>query len=168
MASLDTEPSFLRCLFVSMQVARGVRADLLGPEPYLLAPLMAASQVVRVEDAKEAPPKLSEEVKEDTTLLVESHLGPRALSESKRKAAFSHRKTASGITFSPDHRYTFDMYQHVFVPSTYTFDLGITKIDLAKSLSGQPLQIMAKHIPSGKYLWNFQIWHEKLFVHHSD
>ena len=43
----------------------------------------------------------------------------------------------------------------------YRLDLGFTTISLAPSLNGQPIQIMAKAL-DGRYLWSFQLWHEKL------
>lgn len=51
--------------------------------------------------------------------------------------------------------------QHVDMAS-YSLRFGYM-YDLSKHLDGQPLLIMAKDEQSGKYLYNFAVWHERLF-----
>ena len=60
--------------------------------------------------------------------------------------------------------YTFDFYQHLMAPADFTFDLSVTSFDMSKYLNGQPLSVMARSYSSGGYLWNFELWHEKLLT----
>jgi len=48
-----------------------------------------------------------------------------------------------------------------FKATTYSLDLGFTKIGCSHILNGQPIQWLGK-LRDGRYLWNFQIWNEKL------
>jgi hypothetical protein len=38
----------------------------------------------------------------------------------------------------------------------------VKHLDLVRHLDGQPLQILARDDDSGTYLWNLEIWHERL------
>lgn len=63
--------------------------------------------------------------------------------------------------------YTFDFFQHLLDASRYELDLaGIKRVNLAKILDGQPLQVLAQH-RDGREAWNFQLWHESLLDHSS-
>ena len=58
--------------------------------------------------------------------------------------------------------WTFCFYQHVLDFARYELALGSGHtFSLPYYLDGQPLQIMAK-TTDGRYLWNFEIWHEQL------
>ena len=69
-------------------------------------------------------------------------------SSNERKNIFSKQRLAKEYEFDPKYVYTFDFYQHVVIPSNYGLDIGIAKVDLAKSLNGQPIQVKFSHIDS--------------------
>ena len=83
------------------------------------------------------------------------------MSARKRKRLLSDPRWASTVAYTTEPIYTFDFYQHLLDAKEYRLDLGFTTISLAPSLNGQPIQIMAKAL-DGRYLWSFQLWHEKL------
>ena len=72
----------------------------------------------------------------------------------------------------PAHVYTMEFYEDKLLPTTWELLLGPWRLNLARHLSGgtphpQPLQMMAKvnFIPhSHDYLFNVELWHEKLFM----
>lgn len=52
------------------------------------------------------------------------------------------RKNLEGLVLSPDHVYTFHIWQHLIDFSTYKLSVGsFVNIDLAAVLNGQPLQL---------------------------
>jgi hypothetical protein len=52
------------------------------------------------------------------------------------------RKNLEGLILSPDHVYTFHIWQHLIDFSTYKLSVGsFVNIDLAAVLNGQPLQL---------------------------
>ena len=66
--------------------------------------------------------------------------------------------------------YTFNNYQHYFGPADFCLDLMVVRYDVcgflgdrASGVPSQPLLMaMAKDIETGEYLWNLELWHEKL------
>lgn len=51
-------------------------------------------------------------------------------------------KNLDGMTLSPEHVYTFHIWQHLIDFSTYKLSVGsFMNIDLAAVLNGQPLQL---------------------------
>ena len=54
------------------------------------------------------------------------------------------------------------IFQHRVVPSDFTFDVGVTSLDISKYLNGNPLGILAKSTSTEGFLWNFELWHEKM------
>lgn len=83
------------------------------------------------------------------------------ISARERKRILSRQ--ADEYTFDTESVYTFDFYQHILLPDEYCLNMSVAKIDLAKILDGQPVQLMARERGGkGRALWNFQLWHEKL------
>ncbi|KYF44776.1 hypothetical protein TGPRC2_305540 [Toxoplasma gondii TgCatPRC2] len=81
-------------------------------------------------------------IQEDTRLLG----GPFScggISSDKRKRLMGDRKLLKELVFSPDYIYTFDFFQNIFYPSSYEFDLGVMRLDLAPYLNRQPIELMA-------------------------
>ena len=73
--------------------------------------------------------------------------------------------------FEPGLTYTFSNSQPLFAPADYSLDIaGLAKFEFDEYLGArdagvptQPILIaMAKDVETGEYLWNFELWHEKL------
>lgn len=65
-------------------------------------------------------------------------------------------------SFQPGLVYTFDFYQHMLYPASLEFKVALGTFDLARYLNSQPILMMAKLWGSDRYLWNVELWHEKL------
>lgn len=64
------------------------------------------------------------------------------LCPAKRRKWCDVPKNLDGLTLSPDHVYTFHIWQHLIDFSTYKLSVGnFMNIDLAAVLNGQPLQL---------------------------
>eukprot|EP00891_Asterochloris_glomerata_P002197 jgi/Astpho2/2197/Aster-03187 len=63
--------------------------------------------------------------------------------------------------FDTDHIYTWHIYQDKVDLSTFQLHL-VRKFDLFRYLDGQPLQSLFKDRNSGKYMFSFETWHERL------
>ena len=89
----------------------------------------------------------------------------------------SKSNIAKDYTFDTDKIYTFHYYDHTADISNYEQDIGgILKVDLTRSLNGQPLSLSAlwlKHDCDDKentegreqqhqYMYRFEIWHDKI------
>lgn len=141
------------------RLAPGARIELAGKSARVLALLGATSQTLSVE-APGMEPDIRSDVREESTLLGGAFRGG-SVSARKRKRLLSDPRWASTVAYTTEPIYTFDFYQHLLDAKEYRLDLGFTTISLAPSLNGQPIQIMAKAL-DGRYLWSFQLWHEKL------
>jgi hypothetical protein len=138
-----------------------------GDHPTMLAPLAGTSQVVRADEPGAEPDIASEEgVEEDCSLLGGKFLDG-TVSSSSRKNHLANPKKASKYTFDTETVYTFDFYQNLLNVNTYSLELGIASISMCPILNGQPIQCLAK-TTDGRYIWNFQIWHESLLPRHSN
>lgn len=108
---------------------------------------------------------------------------------SYRKKTLSNTKTLRNYYFHPEYIYTMEFYQHLLDINTYCVELPIKQLDLSSYLSQQPIELAAfvrneSPVPSlspyidssgsftklrdkqrfleHTFLWNLQIWHEKL------
>jgi len=172
---------------------------------YILSPLIATAQTVHIAHGPSAsdsptsgerimPPRLlgACDVPEQTTLLG-GMFASGQVPQGRRKKHFQRPENLSGHFFEPDLIYTFDFYQHLFLPSTCEFDLGFYKLDVSRYLNRQPIESMAiwglpKQLQGNtsqdhgnghtarrrrdsqhqqheqQYFWRIQIWHEKLLL----
>jgi hypothetical protein len=128
----------------------------------MVSPVAATCQVLAVHRPG-SEPCILEELVEDTVLLGAT-FAAGDVSAKKRRSHLSHSKNLKNFEYSPELVYTFDFYQHLMIPSDFTFDLSVTTFDMSKYLNGQPLSVMAKSYSLGAYLWNFELWHEKLLA----
>ncbi|PFH32454.1 hypothetical protein BESB_017720 [Besnoitia besnoiti] len=149
-----------------------------------------------------APPDVMNPMIEEDTRLLGGPFASGGVSSETRKNMMGEKKLLKELVFSPDYIYTFDFFQNIFYPSSYEFDLGISRIDLSPFLNRQPIELMAllddsfirderpteggitannaskqensededvsKWQPppgSWKFLWRYQLWHEKLLLH---
>jgi hypothetical protein len=63
-------------------------------------------------------------------------------------------KNLDGMTLSPNHVYTFHIWQHLIDFSTYKLSVGsFINIDLAAVLNGQPLQLTVIDTKVGRCKW---------------
>ena len=147
---------------VVRKLSPGLKEDVQGDKPYCLSLLAATAQALRC-DLPGQEPKFLADVEEQTHLLG-AHFGTRAVPSVERKKFFSLPDNAGKYQFKSEYVYTFDFYQHMFLPTTFTLAVPIGgSFDLAKHLNGQPIHFMAKS-EAGEYLWNLELWHERLLA----
>ena len=141
----------------------GTDISIYNEKPYILAPLAAIMQNIAIHRPGEEPLMTSLlDVDEDTTLFGGCfNAGHGSMNPSRRKRYFDDIQSARRHTFDTSHVYTFDFYQDLLDLPTYSLKLGFTSVPLARYLDGQPIQVMCK-AKDGRYLWNFQLWHECL------
>lgn len=85
------------------------------------------------------------------------------VSSDKRRKWCDTPKNLSGRQFSPDHVYTFHIWQHLIDFSTYNLSLGgLMNLDLTQFLNCQPLQLTCKDTHADEYMFSTLVWHEKL------
>lgn len=156
---------------VLLRVARALCPSmLLGPmsSPYVLMPVVAGAQVLNVA-LPGAQPDITAPPVEDVRLmepaLTAADGGPAPAAT--RKRYFSSKSARQGRVFNTEHVYTFYLYQHLVDISEYDLHM-VKRFDLSRHLDGQPMSFMLKHVlqpdtsAAGQYLFNFQIWHQKL------
>lgn len=80
----------------------------------------------------------------------------------ERKRLLAEAGNRAGWEFGTEHVYTFHFWQHMLDCALLQLDMHVARFDLAAHLAGQPLQLMAKTRASNSYLWNLELWHEKL------
>ncbi|MEW5308709.1 MAG: hypothetical protein WDW38_000647 [Sanguina aurantia] len=125
---------------VLLQLARKISPSMrVGPlsAPHMLIPMLAAAQLVNV---------CPEEA-------CGFHTSGRGHRRHRWCAQSVQGRRAVACRATP-------RQQHVDMAS-YSLRFGYN-YDLSKHLAGQPLQIMCKHEASGRYLYNFAVWHERL------
>ena len=147
------------------RLAPGAQIEITAPQPKSMAILAATSQTVSADRPGNEPEITCLNPPEDLSILG-GYFKERTVAASKRKSFLANPKRAKKYFFDTESVYTFDFYQSILDVKTYSLDLGFTKVNLAKRLDGQPIQILSK-TRSGKYLWSFQVWHEKLLKNHS-
>lgn len=77
---------------------------------------------------------------------------------------------AKDVSFSTEHEYTFEFYQHMIDFDDFHIQLPFKKYPLSSVLNHQPLNVMAGFYSGEdlRYLWNFEIWHEIIYPHSED
>lgn len=151
---LRTSTSLIR------KLAPGAEIDLDVRQPKAMSLLAATSQEVSADMPGTEPKITSNNIKEDMAVFG-GIFSQGDVPTSRRKKYLADPQHAAEYKFDTESVYTFDFYQNMLDVATYSLDLGFTKIGLAKNLDGQPIQIMSK-TTDGRYLWSFQVWHEKL------
>ncbi|KAL7489161.1 hypothetical protein ACHAW6_014766 [Cyclotella cf. meneghiniana] len=147
------------------RVAPGSNVVVHTDQPMVEAILAGTSQAVRGDEPGNEPSILSRDIEEDCTVFggVFAKGGDKGISVARRKRIFSNPEKARRYKFDTETTYTFEFYQNLFDANTYSLDLGFAKIGCSKVLDGQPIQWLGK-LRDGRYLWSFQIWHEKLLA----
>ena len=142
------------------RLAPGIVIDLKSNQPKFLACLAATSQSISGDMPGNEPDIYGMDIEEDCSVFGGPFLKKSVTATSRRKM-LSIPETAKQFKYDTETVYTFDFFQHLLDVSTYSLDIGITKLGVTSSLNGQPIQVMAK-TRQGEYLWSFCIWHETL------
>jgi hypothetical protein len=120
-------------MWLVSKMGSGVQLDTAGPSPHILAPLIAAAQVVNVSKPGQEPDML--EAEEDMTAfdagLVGSWSG-KALTGPKRRALFGGKAARQGRCFDTEHVWTFQVYDHVCDYATFMLPIPFFKVDLVQ------------------------------------
>lgn len=148
------------------KVSPGANIVVHTDQPFVEVTLGASSQVVRGDEPGNEPNITCRNIQEDCSVFG-GVFAKGNVSASRRKRLFSSPAKCKDCTFDTETVYTFEFYQNLFDAQSYSLDLGFTKIGCGKVLNGQPIQWLGK-MKDGRYLWSFQIWHEKLLANVSE
>ena len=145
-----------------------INFNLFGARPHAYVSLGASAQTLRVDVPGEEPDISTAQTFEENTDLFGGAFEKKHITPKKRRKLFASAKSAARYFFRPGPVYTFDFYQHVFDPKDYALVFGVDtlRVELARHLSHQPAQIMARALDTGDYLWCFALWHEKILASH--
>jgi len=142
------------------KIAPGANIVVHTDQPHVEALLSGSSQVIRGDMPGNEPDITCKNLSEDCSVLGGAFQDGN-VSVARRKRILSNPTRCKEYSFDCETVYTFEFYQNLFDASTYSLDLGFTKIGCSQVLNGQPIQWLGK-TRDGRYLWSFQIWHEKL------
>jgi hypothetical protein len=143
-----------------------INFNLFGARPHAYVSLGASAQTLRVDVPGQEPDISTAQTFEEHTDLFGGAFEKKRIAPKKRRKLFASAKSAALYFFRPGPVYTFDFYQHVFDPKDYALIFGVDalRVELARHLSHQPAQIMARALDTGDYLWCFALWHERIFA----
>jgi hypothetical protein len=143
-----------------------INFNLFGARPHAYVSLGASAQTLRVDVPGQEPDISTVQSFEENTDLFGGAFEKKRIAPKKRRKLFASAKSAARYFFRPGPVYTFDFYQHVFDPKDYALVFGVDtlRVELARHLSHQPAQIMARALDKGDYLWCFALWHEKILA----
>jgi len=144
------------------KVTPGANICVHSDQPFVEVSLCGSSQVVRGDEPGNEPDIRQCDIQEDCSVFG-GRFSKGDVSTSRRKRLFSNPAKCKDYTFDTETVYTFEFYQNIFDAQSYSLDLGFAKIGCSKVLNGQPIQWLGK-MRDGRYLWSFQIWHEKLLA----
>ncbi|KAL7530307.1 hypothetical protein ACHAXR_004917 [Thalassiosira sp. AJA248-18] len=144
------------------RVSPGANIVVHTDHPFVEATLGGTSQVVRGDEPGNEPNITCRNIIEDCSVFGGAFSKGNA-SVSRRKRLFANPAKCKDYKFDTETMYTFEFYQNLFDAQSYSLDLGFAKIGCSKVLDGQPIQWLGR-TRDGRYLWSFQIWHEKLLA----
>jgi len=148
-----------------------LKASTEGQRPYSVSPFGSTPQTLSVHDHVPSDESLEEmhhePIHDHHTLLGKASKHHSSLQRARwRKRNFDKLYVSESPTpvTLPQKVYTFEFLQHLLNMHNFTVELGsmLGYVELQEILNGQPLQIMAKHGPSDKVIWSFDLWHECL------
>jgi hypothetical protein len=153
-----TPPKFISRIVkkIISSVSPGVVVDLTSENPKVLSKLASAAQVLRA-DKEGSQPDISsfEDLTESPSIF-----GRRFSNSKQRKKILSDPNTQE--YFDTDSIYTFELYDNIFDYWNYHVNMTVINMDMTKVVNQQPFHINAVKQSDRKYLWLFQIWHERL------
>eukprot|EP01023_Acetabularia_acetabulum_P034283 TRINITY_DN32189_c0_g2_i1.p1 TRINITY_DN32189_c0_g2~~TRINITY_DN32189_c0_g2_i1.p1 ORF type:complete len:353 (+),score=35.84 TRINITY_DN32189_c0_g2_i1:159-1217(+) len=131
--------------------------------PYVMGNILSLAQAICVTPEGQEPPALFPVVEDMSAVGIEELSNRRGhpVSSSVRKRILQSHHVRKKVKFQPGQTWTFHIWQHLVDFSQYELHL-LTTWDLSRYLDGQPIQFMSKDLKSGKYLWNFEVWHKSL------
>jgi len=147
----------LRAMNPSLQMS------LFARRPQVWTFLGASAQVISI-DAPGDEPDITRGSFEENNSKFDGAFASGRLTSAQRRRLLADVKKVKQYSFSTDDVYTFDFYQHVFDPKTFTlnvFGLDAFRVDVARHVGAQPPQIMARTSQPGEYLFCFCMWHER-------
>lgn len=144
------------------KVTPGANIVVHNDQPFVEATLGGTSQVVRGDEPGNEPSITCRNITEDCSVFGGAFANGN-VSVSRRKHLFSNPAKCKDYRYDTETVYTFEFYQNLFDAQSYSLDLGFARIGCSKVLDGQPIQWLGK-MSDGRYLWSFQIWHEKLLA----
>ncbi|KAF6248268.1 hypothetical protein COO60DRAFT_1707179 [Scenedesmus sp. NREL 46B-D3] len=153
-------------MWLVSKMGSGVQLDTSGSCPHILAPLIAAAQVVNVSEPGQEPGML--EAKEDITAFDASLVGSwsgKALPGSRRRALFGGKAARQGRCFDTEHVWTFQVYDAVCDYASFRLPIPFFKVDLVQVLDGQPMQLLLKDTSSGLNMLKLEVWHRRMLEH---
>eukprot|EP00882_Tetradesmus_deserticola_P027925 GHRQ01031071.1.p1 GENE.GHRQ01031071.1~~GHRQ01031071.1.p1 ORF type:complete len:145 (-),score=73.64 GHRQ01031071.1:71-505(-) len=120
-------------MWLVSKMGSGVQLDTSGSCPHILAPLIAAAQVVNVSKPGQEPSMLDAE--EDMTAFDASLVGGwsgKALTGCKRRALFGGKAARQGRCFDTQHVWTFQVYDHLCDYASFQLPIPFFKVDLVQ------------------------------------
>uniref|UniRef100_A0A7S4AQ72 Domain of unknown function at the cortex 1 domain-containing protein n=1 Tax=Pseudo-nitzschia australis TaxID=44445 RepID=A0A7S4AQ72_9STRA len=141
-------------------------------KPYSITPLGSAPQCIVIDDpdaTNSLDGKTEEPAEAHRSLLGVPLKAETSLQRAKmRKKAFDklYVQKSSEIVTDPTKIYTFEFLQHMLNFQDFTIEMGsvLGSLELEHMLNGQPLQILAEHVPTRGCLWSFDVWNECLWA----
>lgn len=143
-------------------VVPSLKADFTSDKPGLTSVFASLAQTIWVQELSEPEPDMMGELIEETKLLGGAFAKGCTITE--RKKILGDKKQKDAYTVKPGLRYTFDMYQHRLVWSSFSWASPFGCYPLTGYMDGQPMQILAK--VGDDYLWAMEMWHESLVEEH--
>ena len=141
---------------VISRVAPGLVLDLSSDTPNVIALLAGTAQTMSIDTPGQEPNITLPEIKEN----VESTLGKKVATESKRKKVMSNPKKAAEYTFDTKNIYTFHTYDDAMDYGRGTMSIPVYgEYDIKPMIGRQPLSLTAT-TSNGEVLYDLRIWHE--------
>lgn len=138
----------------------GIEMDLLSDTPKVISNFAGGVQTIRMDTPGLEPDILFSDIGEETQGFG-GLFKDKQKSSAKRKKIFSNPKLATDYVFDTESVYTFDHYDDIVDLTNFKFKFSRTFHCNLEKISDQPFQAFAK-TKSGEYLWNFELWHERL------
>jgi len=154
-------------------IAPGIVMDMTSDTPKILA-AFGGAQTLRVDIPGEEP-ELSQttainNLRDNMKLLFENPIDKKEgfkgieMSTSKRRSWLSNPKNSNNYSTNPEHMYTVELYDHGMCFASYNQLFFGTKIDMTKTMNGQPLSFGIFTNDDQKIVCKFPIWHERLLA----
>ncbi|GMI51498.1 hypothetical protein TeGR_g7955, partial [Tetraparma gracilis] len=135
----------------------------------VMSPVAATAQRMAIgsknDNSSSAAVHAGQECEEDITVLGSRFVGKKGVplnSESRKKVMCGEEELKKHY-YETDVEYTFEFYQHLFDPVTFHMNVvGMTTLDVASVLGNKPVRIVSKLLTEDEYLWDVEMWHERL------
>ena len=146
-----------------------LKLDFCSPRPYYVSPIMQACQTLRCDlpGGQPALRELGTDLVEENTRIGAQFASFTSdhgvcMQSLERKRILSDLSQLSEMFFETQYVYTFEMYQHLFNPVTFSLSLPLFDRCLIPYLNGQPVQLMACNASFSRYFWRYELWHKDL------